>query len=272
QRLLPQLLAGMERWLPGISRRTPDRSEVYPNFVPATRELASLVQQLPGMHGRDALLELARVHADGKLEVLAQQAMDGFGLTSRVPRPERAAVRTRIQAGLAAQFERNREWAEPRDRRFPGVLPTQDAEGRSKIMGMQAGMELRWLLHEEAERAGMKLHEDWRLGLGKLELRLAERGIAFSRRRQPETRQAARSWHGDAQRDVQTAARGSIRRQRDREATEPARERLPSEPAPSRPMTPFAARVQRWSATHGRHRRRAAHGAPGPTRSGRARE
>ncbi|MFZ0217067.1 MAG: hypothetical protein WAM30_14145 [Candidatus Dormiibacterota bacterium] len=198
RRVLPHALRVLEPVAPGIGSVQVDRRHHYPNYVPAVHQLLSSLQRLPGVRERDLLRELARVSPDAKLPLLAEQAIDGFGLRERVPRADLDACRARIEMGMANLFERNRDWAEPPDPAYPAVLRTSDGRGRSTIMGMQAAMEMEWLLHLEAERAGMALPDNWRVDLADREVDLAKKVAKASRRRHSETRRAADAWHAEA--------------------------------------------------------------------------
>lgn len=193
QRLLPAVLQGFEPWAAGIGV-SPDVGDAYPNYVPATRELLASVKSLPGMEGRDVLMELAGVRPERKLDLLVEQAMDGFGLTRNVPPWQRAQVRSRIRAALEAHVERNRDWMEPKDPSRPGQLDTREPAQLSTIMGSQMDMELRRQLHVEGERAGMTLPGGWRQRLAATELGIAERMREQNAFEGPESQMAINGW------------------------------------------------------------------------------
>lgn len=198
QVLLPRLLTRLEPVFPRVSCQIPDRSGHYLNYVPATRELVTLVSGLPEEPTREPLLELATVGPERKFDLLVELAMDGFGLMFNVPARDRMSVRSRIQATLEAHVERNCSWMDPPDPTKPGILSTREAGALSTIMGKQMGFELLRQLHAEGEQAGMELPVAWRQRLAGEELNMVaelSRSDGFTG---PEARQALREWRSEA--------------------------------------------------------------------------
>ena len=192
--LLPHLLTQLESVFPGISGQVPDRSRIYPNYLPATRELLSVVAGLPETRGRGALLELAREGPERKMDLLVEQAMAGFGLTFYVPARNRDEVRSRIRSALEAQVQGNHRWMVPPDRTKPRFLNTGEPEALSVIMGKQMGFELLRQLYAEGERAGMELPDEWREILAEREVRTARKLLGRSKFTRPEAYQVIQSW------------------------------------------------------------------------------
>ncbi len=194
QSLLPHLLAQLEPMFPGISRQVPDRSRHYSNYVPATRELLSLISALPEMQGRDALHELAREGPERKMDLLVEQAMEGFGLTFNVPARDREEVRSRIRSALEAHVQRNQAWMVPPDPKKPAHLNTREPAALSTIMGMQMGFELLRQLYTEGERAGMDLPQGWRRRLAASEVQAARELVEVPEYGGLESRLAVEYW------------------------------------------------------------------------------
>lgn len=208
QRMLPRVVRGMERSVPGLTRGLRSREGwAYPNYVPAIREMVDQIQALPGMRGRDVLMELAREGPATKLHTLTRLYLEGRGLDGRFSAQGREECWLRMGEALRTLYEapETRAWAEPPDRKYPGRLRTEHASGRSRILGMQAVMELELQSLMALEREGVPMTQNWRVMMAERMVEAARHAVDWSELRDSETQESAEAWLRDATEDLNLA-------------------------------------------------------------------
>ena len=214
QRMLPHVVKGMERSVPGLMRGLRSREGVYWNYVPAVKEIVTRIQALPGMRGRDVLMELARESPASKLATLTRLYLEGADLDRTFSAPGREECCRRMGEALRKLFEapETRAWAEPPDRRDPSHLNSADPIGRSRILGMRAVVELEWAWFLASELEGLPMADNWRVLMAKRAVEAARAAVEWSEEREDETHEAQRAakvWRDQAIQDVDVAQRNA---------------------------------------------------------------
>lgn len=207
RRLLPRVVKGMERSVPGLTRGLRSREKVYWNYVPAVQEMVGRIQALPGMRGRDVLMELARESPASKLPTLTRLYLEGVGLDRKLSARGRAECCRQMGEALRRLYEapETRAWAQPPDRSYPSRVNSADPPGRSLILGMQALVEMELASSRAADREGLPMPDNWRVAMAKRAMASAEYAVKRSQDRPVETRDAARSWLQEASEDLDLA-------------------------------------------------------------------
>lgn len=207
QRMLPRVVGGMERSVPGLTRGLRGREWAYRNYVPAVKEMVDRIQALPGMRGRDVLMELARESPAGKLPTLTGLYLEGMGLDRKFSARGREECYRHMGEALRKLYEapETRAWAEPPDRRYPSRLNSADPIGRSRILGMQAVVEMEWATLLASEREGLPMAQNWRVEMAERVVEAARRAGRWSQARDSETQVAAQTWQREADEDLNLA-------------------------------------------------------------------
>lgn len=206
RRSLTTIFDGPENPVPALRGHAPDRGLLYGNLVPATNLLVDALQGLPGLRGRDVLLELSRVGADRKPSLLVDQVLEGLGVRERLDRRDQEAIEERVIRNLGIVFERNRLWLLDEGVTF-SELPQQDAGARARTMGSQARMQIRWALWGIGQGLGLPDTDRLRLTAAYTELQVARDLALFGCGRPPATRQALRQYWIEARNQLAEAVR-----------------------------------------------------------------